>query len=76
MAQNFLGDDEKAVATFEKAIRLDPDDDQARVLLAWAYQTQDRGQEACELLRGVRNLTPDLEKKMAKILPDCLAQNP
>lgn len=71
MTQNLLGDHDKAIDSLAKAVQADPDDAQARVLLAWVYQTQDRQDEACRIVAGLRNPPRDVEARMKKILADC-----
>jgi Flp pilus assembly protein TadD len=46
------GTAEAAMAALEKAVRIDPDGAQGRLLLAQVYRGQGRLREACDLLRG------------------------
>ena len=46
------GRQQDAAAAFEQAVASDPDEAQGRLLLALAYRSQGRLEQACELLRG------------------------
>jgi len=56
---------------FEQALRLEPDELQNALLVAAAYRTQGRGQEACDLLHSAKGPNPDQNPMLDEALRDC-----
>ena len=66
MVRSAQGDREGAIAAFEQAVRIDPEEPQGRLLLARAYREQGRVSQACTLLRSPgANLLPQVKEALA-----------
>jgi tetratricopeptide (TPR) repeat protein len=66
-----VGDREGAVSALEQAVQLELDETQGRLLLAKAYRSLGRVQEACNTVRAVRTPEVELQDLMARELADC-----
>jgi len=65
------GDYAAGTEAFEKALRLEPNELHGSMLLAEAYRTLGRKQEACDVLRSVEEPNPELHKQLQQELGSC-----
>jgi tetratricopeptide (TPR) repeat protein len=65
------GDSMGAIALFEQALKLEPELLQARWYLAEAYRAQGRTQEACEVLRVLRNSAGEQPQSVKDAMVAC-----
>jgi cytochrome c-type biogenesis protein CcmH/NrfG len=66
-----MGNQAGATDAFEGAVKLDPDELKGGLLLAGAYRAQGRAQEACDVLRSVREPNPEQREQMNQALVGC-----
>ena len=66
MVRSAEGDREGAIAAFEQAVRIDPEEPQGTLLLARAYREQGRPREACDVLRSpATEQSPQVKEALA-----------
>lgn len=66
-----MGDYPSGTKSFEQAFRLEPAELQGALLLAAAYRTQGRPQEACRVLGSVQEPNPALQQELAEARATC-----
>jgi Tfp pilus assembly protein PilF len=59
------------IEAFERALQLEPNELQGCVLLAEAYRTVGRNQEACDVLRSVREPNAEQQEQLKQALISC-----
>ena len=66
-----MGDYTSGTKSFEQAFRLEPVELQGALLLAAAYRTQGRPQEACRVLGSVQEPNPELQHELEEARASC-----
>jgi Flp pilus assembly protein TadD len=74
LVRTAMGEADKAIAAFESAVQLEPDDEQGRLLLAQAYRAQGRMREACAVIHQVSIPSTELKDQIDEAAKGCRAQ--
>jgi hypothetical protein len=71
LARSAMGDSDKAIAAFAQSVRLEPDEEQGRLLLAQAYRAQGRVQESCDVILRVDRPSAELKNQIDEAAKGC-----